>query len=106
MTLKLLLKIINMERRTVYYGNESIEYWFVNKNVKNINIRIKSTGDVFVSANYKISSEIVDNFVKSKGNWITSHKKKFDAVRLNIPPREYVSGEDYMYLGNHYRLRI
>lgn len=57
-----------------------IEYILTRKNVKNINLRIKSDGKVYVSANRFVPKSVIDDFVNSKREFILSaiesYKKK------------------------------
>lgn len=95
-----------MEERVVFYGDTELRFQLHRKNVKNINIRIKHTGEVAVSANAKVEDKTVDDFVRSKSRWILKHLEKFQATRIDMPPRELVSGESYLYLGQQYRLKV
>lgn len=63
--------------RKVNYNGKIIEYNLQWKNVKNINLRIKSDLTVNVSANKRVKIDFIDNFVISKGNFILSAQKKF-----------------------------
>lgn len=51
-----------------------IEYTLHYKNVKNINLRIKSDLSVYVSANKRIPTSIIDSFVLSKSDFIIKAK--------------------------------
>ncbi|MFZ7942770.1 M48 family metallopeptidase [Neobacillus sp. 19] len=41
-----------------------------------------------------------------KAPWILKKKFEFDEVTVAPPPKEYVSGEKFAYLGRHYRLKV
>lgn len=43
-----------------------IRYDLQYKNVKNINLRIKSDGGIYVSANRRVPQSVIDDFVASK----------------------------------------
>ncbi|MFA5449007.1 MAG: SprT family zinc-dependent metalloprotease [Clostridia bacterium] len=94
------------EIRQVFYAHGAIEYILTRKTVKNINIRIKADGLVYVSASLFTTVSVIDDFVKSKGAWILKHKERFKSNIANVLPKEYVSGECFIYLGNHYQLKI
>ena len=61
------------EERVLKGKTGTIIYTLTYKQVKNINLRINSCGEVFVSANPFVSKEMVDEFVAKKEQWI---KKK------------------------------
>jgi len=58
--------------RKVEYNGKIIEYNLEYKKVKNINLRVKPDLSIQVSANKKVSSSYIDNFVISKGEFILS----------------------------------
>lgn len=55
-----------------------ITYTLVIKQVKNINMRISTKGEVIVSANPFISLDKIDDFVSSKASWIAKHQKSME----------------------------
>jgi len=74
------------------------------KNVKNLTIRIKPTAEIVVSVPKRLPDEVVNEFIKSKENWIKS-KLKIISSRIKHQ-KEYVSGENFEYLGKNYRLKV
>lgn len=64
-----------MTREIVLCG-QKISYTLRYKNVKNINLRIRAGGEVYVSANKKISLDKIEAFLISKEEWIISAIKK------------------------------
>lgn len=55
---------------------EDIKYLLIRKSVKNINMRIDSTGKVVISANPIISLNRIDEFVHERREWILKHQEK------------------------------
>ena len=51
-------------------NNVKIKYDLQYKNVKNINLRIKSDGSIHVSANVNIPQKLIDDFLESKQYFI------------------------------------
>ena len=47
----------------------------------------------------------IDKLIKSKSKWIKTKLLKVDQI-LPYRKKDYVSGEDFLYLGKHYRLKI
>ena len=74
------------------------------KNVKNLTIRIKPTSEIVISAPKRLPDEVINEFIKSKESWI---KSKLEIISSRIKsPKEYVSGENFEYLGRNYRLKV
>ncbi len=74
--------------RSIICNDEIIEYNLVYKNVKNINLRIKADGSLNVSAGKYVQLSVIDNFVKSKYEFINNSKKKFKKIK-NIQHEKY-----------------
>ena len=47
----------------------------------------------------------LDKIIKSKSKWIKNKLSKVDEI-LPFKKKDYVSGEDFMYLGKHYKLKV
>ena len=60
----------SMEKRTIRTGNIEITYILTRKKVKNINMRVKADGNVYVSASNRVSVDYIDRFVASKAEFI------------------------------------
>ena len=56
--------------KIIVLNNRRISYIFEYKNVKNINLRIRSDGSIFVSANKRVPEKIVEGFILSKADFI------------------------------------
>ncbi len=66
--------------REVEYNGIIIKYNLTYKQVKNINLRIKSDLSIEVSANKRVNVKYIDNFVISKGGLIIKSLKKFSNI--------------------------
>lgn len=55
---------------------ESVVYGLTRKLVKNINLRIRPDGSVAVSANSGVALTFLDDFVRSKGEYIRAAKER------------------------------
>lgn len=98
----------NIEQRWVDCKNGKISYFLTRKSVKNVNLRVKSDGRVFVSANNSVPIEFIDGFIKKKQKYILSALTKFEEKRklMKEVPKSYVSGENYTLLGKNLRLKV
>ena len=78
----------------------------VRTNRKTISIRVLDDGTVEVRAPSHVSYNVISKMIAKKESWI---KKKIEEVKSREPPfkeKEFVNGEDFLYLGKHYRLKI
>jgi len=77
----------------------------VRKNVKNINLKVKPNGEVILTTPIDCSKRDIDYVLKKRAEWIDKKIAFFDAHR-DRTQKEYVSGENFRYLGKNYRLKI
>lgn len=93
-------------RMVEFNGNEII-YQFEEKAVKNMNLRIRKDGTVYVSANSHVPASKVDAFVASKGTYILSSLKRFQEMAQYHPaPKQFTSGETFYIVGRGLRLKV
>ena len=83
----------------------------------NLNIDIKKTnrkktvsfqiekGIVKILVPKHLDKSRIDKLIKSKSKWIKTKLSKVDQI-LPYRKKDYVSGEDFLYLGKHYRLKV
>ena len=67
-------------KRQIDLGKRTIEYTLEYKQVKNINIRIKSDLSVNVSASKRVSVSEIESFIKTKAEFILRALEKFEAT--------------------------
>lgn len=96
-----------MNKYEVKYGDEKIIFSIERKEVKNVNLTIRNTGEIIVTAKDNVPLQFIFDFVEKKSEWIIKHIKKFKIYRNeNIIKKEFVSGESIKYLGRQYRLKV
>ena len=72
--------------------------------LKTVSIQVLR-GKVKISVPKNLEQFKIDRILKSKSKWIK--KKLFLQSKItSFRNKEYVSGEDFLYLGRHYRLKI
>lgn len=85
----------------------SIPYVLERKNVKNINLRIRQNGNVYVSANSSIPEEEIETFIMKKSGFVLDALKQFEEQeQYRQGPKQYVSGEAFYILGRGLRLQV
>lgn len=71
------------ELRKVTYQNKTIEYQLTRKRVKNINVRIKPDGNIYVSSNSRVPVDYIDDFIRCKWDYIIKALDKYEEMRKN-----------------------
>ena len=76
------------------------------KKVKNINLRIKPNLEVYISVPMNLHRDYIENFIRSKEEWIKSVLKKVENVKEKQKDFEYKNGEIHKFLGKEYNLTV
>lgn len=96
----------NYMRKTIILDGEELVYELEYKNVKNINVRIKPGGLVFVSAGKRVPQEYIEDFFRKKSAEILRAVKKYRAVKPAAADDRLKEGSSIYYLGKSFRLKI
>lgn len=97
----------NISIRTIYVDGREISYCLERKNVKNLNLRVRKDGSVFLSASKSIPCKEIDEFVYSKASYIIEAIDHFMEMAQYKPrPKQYVSGETFNIQGRGLRLQV
>ncbi len=100
------MKIISSEQRTLQTAAGILPYTFERKDIRNINLRIRPDGCVYVSAPENAEIAAVERFLSAKTEYIQSAKEKFAAQKVPAYEKQYVSGENVTLLGRNLRIQI
>ena len=93
--------------KEIVLNGKRIEYDLQRKDVKNINLRMKTDKSIFISANSRVSEKIIDEFIISKANYILKALAHFDEIEKYAPkPKQYVDGETFRIFGHDRRLIV
>ena len=76
------------------------------KKVKNINLRIKPNMEIYISVPMNLHRHYIENFIRSKEEWIKSVLKKVENVKEKQKDFEYKTGEIHKFLGKGYNLTV
>ena len=80
------------------------EVKIIKKEVKNITLKVRPNGEAILTAPKTASDEHIKFIIKKRAKWIAQKRAFFASFRT--PEKEYVSGEDFKYLGRSYRLKV
>jgi predicted metal-dependent hydrolase len=93
--------------KTITLNDREVKYELVRKRVKNINLRIRSDGSVYVSANPSVAQSVIDSFLIKKSDYILLALDKYaDIVKYAVADHSFVTGESFGYLGKALRLNV
>jgi predicted metal-dependent hydrolase len=77
------------------------------KNVKNINLRIRSDCTVAVSANNAVPTSVIEEFLRKKTNYILTAIDTYrERAKYALTEHNYMAGESFRYLGKELRLKL
>lgn len=79
----------------------------IKKNVKNINLRIRYDGTIYISAPINLPDKFIENFIISKKKWIDKNISiinKYKTAKENLDT--YENNSILLYLGKIYTLKI
>ena len=93
-------------RRKIVLEGEELAYELEYKNVRNINIRIKPGGLVFVSAGSRVPVEYIEDFFRKKSAEILRAVKKYSSIKPAAADDRLKDGSNVYFLGKPYRLRV
>ena len=82
-----------------------MEVLIVKKDVKNINLKVKPNGEVILTAPNDSNDNEIAYVLKKRAEWIDKKIAYFDEHKA-LHVKEYVSGENFCYLGRNYRLKV
>lgn len=92
---------MDVNKKVVQCGKYPITYTLVTKQVKNINMRISSKGEVVVSANPFVPMDKIDDFVSSKVSWIVKHQKSMQ----ERSQKSMIDDKHIVLFGNSLKIR-
>ena len=92
---------MDVNKKVVQCRKYPITYTLVTKQVKNINMRISSKGEVVVSANPFVPMDKIDDFVYSKVSWIVKHQKSMQ----ERSQKSMIDDKHIVLFGNSLKIR-
>jgi len=93
-------------KQSIQYGKSIIDFDLEYADRKTLGIKVFPDKKVEVIAPFDATEEKIMEKVKQKAAWIQKQQEFFLSFHPLTPPRNYVSGETYLYLGRQYRLKL
>lgn len=72
----------------------------------NVDLTIDRDGGVIIAVPDHMQEKDITRIIRNKQTWIYTALGRKQASQKGPPPKEYVSGEGFFYLGRKYRLKI
>jgi predicted metal-dependent hydrolase len=94
------------EQHSIEYGKLLINYTVVRRKRKTLEIAVEPDSTVSIAAPFSASLENIEGKVRKRAAWILKQQTYFEQFSPRTPDRRYLSGETYLYLGRHYRLKV
>lgn len=73
---------------------------------KTLGIKVYPDTSVKVFAPIDTDLPIIEHHLKAKRKWIEKQQRSFQTYLPKTPPRQYIGGESFLYLGKQYMLKI
>lgn len=91
-------------------GGREIRWVLTRKSVKNVNLRVKPDGIVYISANSRVTIGFIEDFIAEKSDFIFNALNGFSKQGKTpaLPKRDmiYKDGDTVCYLGRNYTISI
>jgi predicted metal-dependent hydrolase len=91
---------------TLVYEDKKIDYNIYYSVRKTISIEVTNNQQVIVKAPATISNNHIHNIIQKKANWIVKKLAYYKNISTNVIPKQYIDGEQHLYLGTSYPLNI
>jgi len=73
---------------------------------RSVDLTVERDGEVSVAVPEEMSTAEIGRIVRGKQEWLYTALARKEATNKGPPPKEYVTGEGFFFLGRKYRLRV
>ena len=95
-----------MKKISFVYDTQKIEFAVIKSKRKSLSIAIQPDGNLLVKAPFFMPDDEVVKWVKTKTGWIVRQHAKILEQQQQNPPKQFVTGEKFLYLGQEYLLEV
>ena len=92
--------------KPLIYGKKKVAYSVSRRERSTLEISVYPDCSVEVVAPLDASDEAIASRVKRRLKWIIRQQRGFENFYPKPTPREYISGESWLYQGRQYRLKV
>lgn len=91
--------------KRLQYGSREVSYTVERRERTTLEISVYPDCEVEVVAPMAATDDAIEKRVRKRLRWITRQQRAFENFFPKPSPREYVSGESWLYQGRQYRLK-
>lgn len=73
---------------------------------RTMEVRILESAEISVAAPFHTPIEKIQIFIYKHADWLVRKQRQIEACRLRIPVRRYEDGQEFLFLGKEYPLRV
>lgn len=95
-----------MKQQCFLYGDYSYQYYLVQQDRKTVSLTVQPSLNIILKCPHDYSSPHIEKFLKRKWHWMERQLRDLRRFQRKTLPKEYVSGEAFLYLGRLYKLVI
>ena len=100
------LKCRVMNKLKLSYESEQVELVIQRSKRKSMTIAIQPDGNLLVKVPLFLSDDEIIKWLKTKTGWIIRQRAKILERQQESLPKQYVTGESFLYLGREYVLNV
>ena len=93
----------NIKTNKITFRGREIEYLLERKSVKNVNLRVRPDGEVYVSANRRVSEKYIEKILMEKGDFILAALERYARLAAEVP---CVRSDVAVVFGRGCRIRV
>lgn len=95
-----------MDIYSFFYNNKKFEYTLIRKNIKRVNLRINSKGEIIVSAPFRVPFKTINDFVVSKAYWIDENIEKIKLNQKDLVDNKIYDNKNVYFIGEMFKIQI
>ena len=88
------------------FGTFVYEYLLIEQERKTLSLTVTPELTIIVKCPFQTDVERIEKFLRKKWFWLEKQLNFFKKYQRKSYPKEYISGESYLYLGKQYTLRV
>lgn len=93
-----------MKIKTFKYGKYLYKYYLVLQDRKTIALTVQPSLNIILKCPFDYNADKIEKFLKRKWLWLEKQFQYFKKYKKKIEKKEYISGENFLYLGRQYKL--
>lgn len=95
-----------MKQQQFSYGDYAYQYYLVQQDRKTVSLTVQPSLNIILKCPHDYSGLHVEKFLKRKWYWMEKQLRDLRRFQRKNMPKEYVSGESFLYLGRQYKLVV